>query len=118
MPKAVYQHSLCRGLNKGHKVQKREVYYLLFFFRTLFVIQFLKTGIRPSRRRGALSKRISVIREVIREVAGYAPYEKRIMELLRLSRDRRALRFAKRRLGTHRRAIRKREELHGVLQKT
>jgi large subunit ribosomal protein L36e len=49
---------------------------------------------------------------------GYAPYEKRIMELLRLSRDRRALRFAKRRLGTHRRAIRKREELHGVLQKT
>jgi hypothetical protein len=41
---------------------------------------------------------VKLVREVIREVAGFAPYERRIMELLKLS-DKRAKRFAKRRVG-------------------
>ncbi len=37
------------------------------------------------------------------------------MELLRISKDKRALKFLKRRLGTHLRAKRKRDELSNVL---
>lgn len=37
------------------------------------------------------------------------------MELLRISKDKRALKFLKRRLGTHIRAKRKRDEMSNVL---
>lgn len=37
----------------------------------------------PSRKKGVLGKRVSLIRNIVREVAGFAPYEKRILELLR-----------------------------------
>tara|TARA_R110002050_G_scaffold109133_1_gene220164 strand:+ start:1479 stop:1670 length:192 start_codon:yes stop_codon:yes gene_type:complete len=46
-----------------------------------------------------MGKRTRVIKEVIREVAGYAAYEKRMMELLRNKLDKRALRYAKRRVS-------------------
>jgi len=62
------------------------------------------------------SERSKLVSEVIREVAGYAPYEKRIMELLKNNLDKRALRAAKRKLGGHRRAKRKREELQNVIR--
>merc|ERR1712232_732841 len=55
------------------------------------------------------------MRDVIPEVVGHAPYEKRCMELLKVSKDKRALKFLKRLLGTHIRAKRKREELPNVL---
>ena len=57
------------------------------------------------------------MRELIREVAGMAPYEKRIMELLKVGRDKRALKVAKKKLGTHLRGKKKREEMAGVLRK-
>nr|CAH0107033.1 unnamed protein product [Daphnia galeata] len=70
---------------------------------------------RPSRRKGKLTKHTKFIRDIVKEVAGHAPYEKRAMELLKISKDKRALKFLKRRLGTHLRAKRKREELGNVL---
>jgi len=85
------------GLHKGHKVTKR------------------KKVPRPSSRKGHLGPRTKFVREVIRDVAGYAPYEKRIMELMRVGLDKRALRLAKRKIGGHRRGIKKRDEMGAVV---
>merc|ERR1719378_1206034 len=41
------------------------------------------------------------VKQVIRETVGYAPYERRIMDLLKLGNAKRALKLAKARLGTH-----------------
>ncbi len=38
------------------------------------------------------------MRDVVKEVAGLAPYERRIIELLRNSKDKRARKLAKRRV--------------------
>jgi len=55
--------------------------------------------------------------DVIREVCGYAPYERRVLELLRNGLDKRALRVCKRKLGSMARAKHKREELNTLMQK-
>ena len=39
------------------------------------------------------------VRDVVREVCGLAPYERRIIELLKVQRDKRALKFAKKRVS-------------------
>ncbi|KAK6587643.1 60S ribosomal L36 [Cryptosporidium xiaoi] len=74
---------------------------------------------RPSSRKGKLSARNALVKQVIREVAGFAPYEKRMMELLKVgsaSTAKRAMRFARSRLGTERRAKKKRDELVDIIQ--
>lgn len=45
-----------------------------------------------------LCKRVKFVRDVVREVVGLAPYERRIIELLKVQRDKRALKFAKKRV--------------------
>lgn len=45
-----------------------------------------------------LSKRVKLVRDIVREVAGQAPYEKRLMELLKVGKDKRALKVAKRKV--------------------
>ncbi|KAG9444750.1 hypothetical protein H6P81_016090 [Aristolochia fimbriata] len=54
---------------------------------------------------------------LIRELAGFVPYEKRITELFKVVKDKRVLKVAKRKLGTHKRAKKKREEMATVLRK-
>lgn len=44
------------------------------------------------------SKRVKFVREIVREVVGLAPYEKRIVELLKVGKDKRALKVAKRKV--------------------
>merc|ERR1712136_515919 len=63
-----------------------------------------KAPVKPSRRKGVQHKHVKFVREMVREIAGFAPYEKRCLE------------FAKKRLGAHVRGKRKREEMQGVLQ--
>ena len=46
----------------------------------------------------ASNKRVKFIRDLVREVVGFAPYEKRCMELLRIGKDKRALKFVKKRV--------------------
>eukprot|EP00331_Platyophrya_macrostoma_P031880 CAMPEP_0176436376 /NCGR_PEP_ID=MMETSP0127-20121128/17934_1 /TAXON_ID=938130 /ORGANISM="Platyophrya macrostoma, Strain WH" /LENGTH=87 /DNA_ID=CAMNT_0017819689 /DNA_START=82 /DNA_END=345 /DNA_ORIENTATION=+ len=74
---------------------------------------------KPSRRKGTLGKRVKLVRDTIKEVVGFAPYEKRIMELLKtgVAKDnKKALKLAKARLGTHRRGLLKREDMENVLR--
>jgi len=91
------RYEMCIGLNKGHKVTKNI------------------TKPRPSRSKGKLYKHTKVIRDIVREVCGFAAYERRAMELLKVSKDKRALKFIKKRLGTHLRGKRKRDELSNVI---
>lgn len=70
----------------------------------------------PARRFGLRKKKISAVRNLCWEVTGFAPYERRVIQLLTVQRDKRALRFLKRRLGTHKRALVKREKLAVVLR--
>ncbi|KAF7703068.1 hypothetical protein HF521_022075 [Silurus meridionalis] len=91
------RYPMAVGLKKGHPVTKNV------------------TKPRHSRRRGRLTKHSKFVRDMIREVCGFAPYERRAMELLKVSKDKRALKFIKKRVGTHIRAKRKREELSNIL---
>mmetsp|Transcript_3421 Transcript_3421/g.6417 ORF Transcript_3421/g.6417 Transcript_3421/m.6417 type:complete len:97 (-) Transcript_3421:1540-1830(-) len=91
---------IAAGLDKGYIVTKKP------------------EGPRPASRKGMQGKRPAFVRKVMREVVGFAPYEKRILELLRIGKDKRALKYAKRRLGTHIRAKRKREEMSEALRST
>ncbi|XP_062316433.1 large ribosomal subunit protein eL36-like [Osmerus eperlanus] len=91
------RYPMAVGLNKGNPVTKNV------------------TALKHGRRRGRLTKHSKLVRDMIREVCGFAPYEMRAMELLKMSKDKRALKFIKKRIGTHIRAKRKREELEEVL---
>ncbi|KAI9749379.1 MAG: 60S ribosomal protein L36 [Lichina confinis] len=101
----VERSGIAVGLNRGHKTTRRE----------------LKP--RISRSKGRLSRRTAFVREIVKEVSGLAPYERRVVELLRNSKDKRARKLAKKRypwrirqqLGTFGRAKKKVEELQRVI---
>nr|ADK34015.1 ribosomal protein L36 [Prionchulus punctatus] len=91
------QTAIAVGANKGHKITKHT------------------RKPKPSRRKGTMNKHVKFVRDIVREVCGMAPYEKRAIELLRISKDKKALKFVKRRIGGHGRAKRKRDETQNVL---
>ena len=65
-------------------------------------------------------KRVAVIRQVIHEICGHKPYERKIMELLKQSKantQKKAYKLAKKSLGTHKRALRKRNEVQEAVQR-
>ncbi|KAK2080445.1 hypothetical protein QBZ16_000298 [Prototheca wickerhamii] len=87
------------GKNRGHRVTKRK-------------------AVKPSKENKGPARRVKFVRDIIKEVAGQAPYEKRVMELLKVGKEKRALKLCKRKLGTHLRAKRKREDLSNLLRKS
>ncbi|EGS17299.1 60S ribosomal protein eL36 [Thermochaetoides thermophila DSM 1495] len=88
---------LAAGINKGHKTTAR-------------------VAKRVSHTKGHLSKRTAFVRDLVKEVAGsLAPYERRIIELLRNAKDKRARKLAKKKLGTFGRAKAKVEDMNRVI---
>ena len=73
------------------------------------------------------------VRDLVRELVGYMPYERRAMELMKVGRDKRAFKYVKARvctlslvdieiermsllqLGSHQRAKKKRDELQAAI---
>lgn len=95
------------GQNKGHPITKFKVSEK----------QAKKT--RPASRKGAIGKRVKLIRQVIGEVGGVSTYEKRVIEFLKagsVKDTKKALKLSKKALGTHRRAKLKREALMNLLR--
>ena len=67
-----------------------------------------------------LSKRTRQVRDLVGEVVGLAPYEKRLLDMLKTggaSSEKRMYKYAKRRLGTHKRALKKRDQVKEQLSK-
>ncbi|RYP27756.1 hypothetical protein DL767_007531 [Monosporascus sp. MG133] len=95
---APVRNGLTVGINRGHKTTPR-----------------VGTKARISRTKGHQSKRVTFVRDIVKEVAGLAPYERRVIELLRNSRDKRARKLAKKRLGTFGRAKAKVDELQRII---
>mmetsp|Transcript_12575 Transcript_12575/g.14895 ORF Transcript_12575/g.14895 Transcript_12575/m.14895 type:complete len:121 (-) Transcript_12575:72-434(-) len=97
------------GAGKGFIVTKRPTHKSS---RKWFV------GLKKDEIKNAPGKRVKVVRSVIRECVGFAPYERRIMEILKgggSNPQKRAWRFAKNRLGTHTRAKKKVVEIEKVI---
>ncbi|WOO76732.1 60S ribosomal protein L36 [Vanrija pseudolonga] len=86
------------GLNKGHPTTV------------------IPKTVKPSNKKGVKTEKKTFVKSIVREVAGFAPYEKRIMELLRNSKDKKAKKLTKKRLGTLLRSKRKVEELSAIIQ--
>lgn len=62
--------------------------------------------------------RVKLIRRVVSEISGRPAYERKIMELLKQSHSnaqKKAYKLAKKRLGTHKRALKKRNELSDAI---
>ena len=68
-------HNMVVGLNKGHKVTKNTV------------------APRHSRARGQSTKKNEFVKQTVREVMGFAPYERRALELLRVSKGKNFAKF-------------------------
>jgi len=84
------------GLEKGYPVEKKA------------------NKTRPARGAGRLSKRTAMVRDLVQEVCGMSPYERRLLDMLKTGgtgAEKRMYKFAKRRLGTHKRALNKREQV-------
>merc|ERR1711933_517533 len=92
------KYEICAGLDKGHKTTPNT----------------LKP--KPSKNKGKQTNHNKFVRDLVRDVTGFSPYERRAMELLRISKDKRCLKFLKKRIGSHVAAKRKREEMSNVLQ--
>merc|ERR1712066_1223029 len=93
---------LSLGLNKGFVVSKNV------------------RKIRPSQRRKGMNSRIENITKIIKSVAGFAPYEKRAIEMYKVGNtklDKRANRFLRRRLGSIKRSKKKSEDLQMFVKK-
>eukprot|EP00997_Jenningsia_sp_PLL12_P011505 NODE_9134_length_381_cov_30.804217_g8234_i0.p1 GENE.NODE_9134_length_381_cov_30.804217_g8234_i0~~NODE_9134_length_381_cov_30.804217_g8234_i0.p1 ORF type:complete len:107 (+),score=18.52 NODE_9134_length_381_cov_30.804217_g8234_i0:39-359(+) len=92
------------GLNHGTPVNKPETH---------------PRNNRMAHKKGRLHKRVKLVREVVKEISGLAPYEKAMVEMIKTgvpAREKKALKLARKRLGAHKRSHAKRDELTTWIQ--
>ena len=68
--------------------------------------------IAKSHRKGRLHPRVAAVRQVINEISGLAPYERKMLEMIRTGvqkKEKLAVKLARKRLGSQRRANAKRD---------
>lgn len=73
---------------------------------------------QKSHRTGRLHPRVKQVRAVIAEIAGLAPYERKMMENIRTgvpAKEKKAVKIARSRLGQHGRAINKRDQIMAII---
>lgn len=71
-----------------------------------------------SHRKGRLHARVAAVRKVVAEIAGLAPYERKMIENIRSGvpvKEKRAVKMARARLGQHKRALNKRDQMIAVI---
>lgn len=74
---------------------------------------------RPVTRKGRISKRCKAVREIIREITGLSPLESKMEELMKAgeaAKDKKAVKIARHKLGTHKRALHKRDQIAAIIQ--
>ncbi|KAM3185006.1 hypothetical protein ACTXT7_007254 [Hymenolepis weldensis] len=94
----IRKYSVCVGRERGYKRTKNVKH------------------VKPSNSNSHSGKQSKFTRALVREVVGFAPFERRAMELLKNDREKRALKFLKARIGGHRRGKKKREELMNIVK--
>ncbi|KEG12088.1 60S ribosomal protein l36 [Trypanosoma grayi] len=86
------------GFNKGHKTTRR-------------------ARAPSSNDRYALPhKKLRAVKAIITDLVGLSPMEKRVQELLRVGKDKRALKFCKKRLGNFKAAKKRRAKMEEALR--
>ncbi len=74
--------------------------------------------IAKSHRKGRLHPRVAAVRQVIQEISGLAPYERKMLEMIRTGvqkKEKLAVKLARKRLGSQRRANAKRDQMVAVI---
>ena len=92
------------GLNKGFVVTRLDAHD--------------KQKAQKSHRKGKLHPRVAAVRAVVSEICGQAPYERKMIEMIRTGnqkKEKRAVILARRRLGSQRRALRKRDQMLNII---
>lgn len=74
--------------------------------------------VNKSLRKGRINKRVAAVREVIAEVSGLAPYERKMAELIRTGdagKEKKSVKMARARLGSQKRAQNKRDQIQSII---
>ena len=93
------------GINKGHIVTKQDKHPNTF-------------KINKSLRKGRSIARVTAVRDVITEVTGLAPFQRKMLEMIRTGEakaEKKALKMARKRTGSQKRAIVLREKMFKVI---
>ena len=94
------------GLNKGFIVTKPAVVDDAHRFA-------------KSQRKGRAHPRAVAIRQVVAEICGMTPFERKMMELIKtgqVSKEKRAVKLAKRKLGSQKRANAKKAQIESFIK--
>ncbi len=93
------------GLNHGHIVTKPKNSPNAF-------------KINKSQRKGRLHPRVQGVREVVQEVCGLAPFQRKMIEMIRTGvqvKEKKAVKLARARVGKHKRACHIRDNLIALI---